>query len=213
VQADAVTATPAALAELARLRARHGPLMLVQSAGCCDGSSPLCLPRGELFVGPGDLLLGDVDGTPFFVEEELYRRWRAPAFLVDLADGAGDAFSLEAADGVHFVSNTAPCEPRSGRAPMRSAPGKKTMASTQAKEADVSDPAQRIREATALLGAGNEAGALQALHAALEAAGDDPVVGREVHDLATLAHDTSHGFHKIEWQRLMFDTEPHSTAV
>lgn len=210
---DAVTATPAALAELASLRARHGPLMLVQSGGCCDGSSPLCLPRGELFVGPGDLLLGDVDGTPFYVEEEVYRRWRRPAFLVDVGDGSGDAFSLEAADGLHFVSRTASCEARSVRAPMRQASGERTMAATQAKEADVSDPAQRIREATALLGAGNEAGALQALHAALEAAGDDPVIEREVHDLATLAHDTSHGFHKIEWQRLMFDTEPHATTV
>ena len=205
-QPDTVTATPAALAELDRLRARHGPLMLVQSGGCCDGSSPLCLPRGELFVGPGDLLLGDVAGTPFYVEEELYRRWRRPAFVVDVADGAGDAFSLEAVDGVHFVT-------RSGHAPMQSASGGNTMSSTQAKEADVSDPAHGIRDATALLGTGNEAAALLALHAALEAAGDDPAVRRDVHELAALAHETSHGFHKIEWQRLMFDTEPHSTAV
>ena len=206
---DIVTATPAALAELARLRARHGPLMLVQP----DAGAPLCLLRDDLFVGPGDLLLGAVGGTPFYVEEEPYRRLRRPAFVLDLADGAGDALSLEAADGLHFISRAAPCEPRSVRAPMRPAPGRRTMAATQAKEADVSDPARRIREATALLGAGDEAGALQALHAALESAGDDPVVGHEIHELAVLAHDTSHGFHKIEWQRLMFDTEPHSTAV
>jgi len=61
---DALDATPAALAELARLRERHGPLELFQSRGCCDGSSPLCLARDELPVGAGDLLLGEIDGVP-----------------------------------------------------------------------------------------------------------------------------------------------------
>ena len=106
---DALTATPAALAELASLRARHGPLMLVQSGGCCDGSSLLCLQRGELLVGPGDLLLGELDGTPFYVDAEQYRRWNRPAFELDLALGATDTFSLETADGLHFVSRAPGC--------------------------------------------------------------------------------------------------------
>ena len=103
---DKLEATPAALAELARLRARHGPLMLVQSGGCCEGSSPLCLQRGELLLGPGDLLLGKLDGTPFYVDADQYDRWRRPAFLLDVADGTTDSFSLEAEDGVHFVSGS-----------------------------------------------------------------------------------------------------------
>ena len=36
-----IVATEAALAALRRLRAEHGPLMLFQSGGCCDGSSPI----------------------------------------------------------------------------------------------------------------------------------------------------------------------------
>jgi len=40
---ERVTATDAALAAIERLKARHGPLMFVQSGGCCDGSSPICL--------------------------------------------------------------------------------------------------------------------------------------------------------------------------
>jgi uncharacterized protein (DUF779 family) len=103
---EALSATDAALAELARLRERHGPLMLFQSGGCCDGSSPLCLHEGELLLGPGDLSLGEVAGVPFYVDAELYERWRRPAFVLDLADGAGDTFSLEGVDGVHFVSRT-----------------------------------------------------------------------------------------------------------
>ena len=102
-------ATPAAFAELASLRVRHGPLMLVQSGGCCEGSSPLCLPRGELLVGPSDLLLGELDGTPFYVDADQYERWNRPVFQLDVADGGTDSFSLEAADGVHFLSRTPAC--------------------------------------------------------------------------------------------------------
>ncbi|MGZ8692189.1 MAG: DUF779 domain-containing protein, partial [Gaiellaceae bacterium] len=59
-----VVATDAALAAIERLTAKYGPLMLVQSGGCCDGSSPLCLCEGELLVGPpNDLLLGEVGET------------------------------------------------------------------------------------------------------------------------------------------------------
>ncbi|MEX5635313.1 DUF779 domain-containing protein [Parafrankia sp. FMc2] len=53
-----VDATPAALAMLRRLAAEHGPLMIHQSGGCCDGSSPMCYPRGEFLVGDRDVLLG-----------------------------------------------------------------------------------------------------------------------------------------------------------
>ena len=80
--------------------------MLVQFGGCCDGSSPLWLTRGELPVGPGDRLLGELDGTPIYVDAEQYERWNRPAFELDVAAGGGDAFSLEAADSVHFVSRT-----------------------------------------------------------------------------------------------------------
>ena len=99
-----ITATVAALAELARLRERHGLLMLFVSGGCCDGSSPLCLHEGELLVGPGDRLLGELDGVPLFIDAEQYDRWNRPGFELDLVPGTPDAFTLEAADGVHFVT-------------------------------------------------------------------------------------------------------------
>ena len=101
-----VSATDAALEELASLRGSFGPLMLFQSGGCCDGSSPLCLHEGELLVGPNDRLLGEIVGVPFYVDTEQYERWNRPPFLLDVMRGAGDAFSLEALDGVHFISRT-----------------------------------------------------------------------------------------------------------
>ncbi|MBX6387422.1 MAG: DUF779 domain-containing protein [Frankia sp.] len=46
---------------LRRLAATHGPLMIHQSGGCCDGSSPMCYPRGDFLVGDDDVLLGVLD--------------------------------------------------------------------------------------------------------------------------------------------------------
>ncbi len=69
--------------------------MLMQSGGCCDGSSPICLHAGELLVGPNDLLLGEVGGAPFYIDAEQYERWRSPRLVLDVAPGGGDAFSLE----------------------------------------------------------------------------------------------------------------------
>jgi uncharacterized protein len=104
-----VSGTKAALAELASLRERHGPLMFFQSGGCCDGSSPLCLHEGELLVGNNDLLLGEIDGTPFYIDLEHYERWNQPTFEIDVLPGASDTLSLEGPDGVHFVSRTPSC--------------------------------------------------------------------------------------------------------
>ena len=105
-----VVATGAAQAELGRLKERHGPLTLFLSGGCCDGSSPICLPVGELLLGPQDVLLGEVGGCPFYVDREQYERWRKPLILIDVAPGGGDSFSVEGAEGIHFVART-PADP------------------------------------------------------------------------------------------------------
>jgi len=106
---ERITATPAALEELARLRERHGPLLLFQSGGCCEGSSLLCLEEGELLLGPNDRLLGEVGGTPFYIDTDQDERWNEPTFQLDLVSGESDTFSLENADRVHFVSRSSIC--------------------------------------------------------------------------------------------------------
>ena len=103
-----VVATEAALAALRRLRAEHGPLMLFQSGGCCDGSSPMCFPEGELLLGPNDLLLGELDGCPFYVDAEQYERWKRPSFVLDVAPNGGSGLSLEGAYDLHFVAKPSP---------------------------------------------------------------------------------------------------------
>ena len=70
-----VTATPEAEALLGSLVAEHGPLMIFQSGGCCDGTSPIVLKDGELALSSTDLLLGEVHGVPFYVDGEQHARW------------------------------------------------------------------------------------------------------------------------------------------
>ncbi len=107
-----LTATAEALELIESLRAAHGALVFHQSAGCCDGSAPMCLGREELPPGPSDVLLGELAGVPFYVDSELYRRWGSPAFEIDVSPGAGEGFSLEGSGGVHFVSRTPPARDR-----------------------------------------------------------------------------------------------------
>ena len=104
--APTVGATPAALEVIDRLAAAHGPLVFFQSGGCCDGTSPICLKDGELPAGPHDVRLGDIGGAPFYIDSDQYKRWGTPRFLIDVASGAAEGFSLEGLDGVHFVSRT-----------------------------------------------------------------------------------------------------------
>lgn len=103
---ETVNATDTARALITRLKVRYGPLIFMQSGGCCDGSSPMCLQKGDLLLGPNDLLLGEIEGCPFYIDQEQYERWRKPEFLLDVAQGDGDTFSLEGPEGIHFVART-----------------------------------------------------------------------------------------------------------
>lgn len=103
---DTVIATEAARDLIMQLKARYGSLIFMQSGGCCDGSSPVCLCEGDLLLGPNDMLIGEIAGCSFYIDQEQYERWRKPQFLIDVGVGDGDTFSLEGALGVHFVART-----------------------------------------------------------------------------------------------------------
>jgi uncharacterized protein len=107
-----VLITRTAADHLATLQSRHGPLMFHQSGGCCDGSSPMCYLDGEFIVGDRDILLGllDVcspdqpDGVPVWISGPQFDAWRHTQLVIDLVAGRGGGFSLEAPDGVRFLS-------------------------------------------------------------------------------------------------------------
>jgi len=80
----------------------------------------MCLLASELPPGPGDTLLGEVAGAPFYVDAEQDRRWGHPALLIDVLPGAATSLSLEGAG----TCTSSPCQlpTRSGDA-MTSADG------------------------------------------------------------------------------------------
>jgi uncharacterized protein (DUF779 family) len=99
-----VALTEAARALLAELTSEHGPLMFHQSGGCCDGSAPMCYPRGEFRVGGSDVLLGEVAGDiPFWMSASQYEYWRHTFLTVDVVPGRGSGFSIESPHGVRFL--------------------------------------------------------------------------------------------------------------
>ena len=105
-----ITATPAARKAINALRATRGaPVMFVQSGGCCAGSTPMCFPIGEFITGDVDILLGDIDGSPFYIDKRLDQAWHQDVFVLDVAEGAPEDFSLAAGDNLHFVTLSPAC--------------------------------------------------------------------------------------------------------
>lgn len=101
-----VTATDGALAMLATLRQKYGPLMFFQSGGCCDGSSPLCYQRGEFNVSADDMYLGNLDDTPFYMGHEQFEYWKHTQLIIDVVDGMGGMFSLDNGTGKRFLTRS-----------------------------------------------------------------------------------------------------------
>jgi len=100
---DQVIATDAAIELMARLHEKHGDLMFHQSGGCCDGSSPMCYPRGEFLIGDSDVLIGNLGGTPFYMSRSQFEYWKHTQLILDVVPGRGGMFSLENPEGVRFL--------------------------------------------------------------------------------------------------------------
>jgi hypothetical protein len=103
---ERVEITDEAAQVVERLRAQHGALMFHQSGGCCDGSAPMCYPAGEFRVGPQDVLLGAIAGCPFYIGANQFEYWRHTQLIIDVVPGRGSGFSLEAPEGVRFLTRS-----------------------------------------------------------------------------------------------------------
>jgi uncharacterized protein (DUF779 family) len=99
---DRVIATPAALELIAALKRKHGPVMFHQSGGCCDNSAANCYLPGEITTGAGDVLLGEIGGSPFYISKSQYEYWKHTQLIIDVIEGHGGTFSLEGPEGKAF---------------------------------------------------------------------------------------------------------------
>ena len=89
-----------------QLREKNGDLMFHQSGGCCDGSSPMCYPKGEFMVGSSDVWLGEIAGCDFYMAKDQFEYWKHTELTIDVVPGRGASFSLEIPLGVRFVTKS-----------------------------------------------------------------------------------------------------------
>lgn len=102
-----VSATPAALDLIGRLKTEHGEILFHQSGGCCEGSAPLCLLQHELQTGPNDVMLGEIGGVPFYMGRAQFAFWEHTHLIIDAIPGGGsNAFSLDGPTGMAFITRS-----------------------------------------------------------------------------------------------------------
>lgn len=64
----------------------------------------MCYPAGEFLVGDRDVLLGVLCGAPVWISGPQFETWKHTQLVVDVVPGRGGGFSLEAPEGVRFLS-------------------------------------------------------------------------------------------------------------
>jgi uncharacterized protein (DUF779 family) len=104
--AERVEITEKAAQMVALLKAQHGPLLFHQSGGCCDGSAPMCYPASDFRVGPQDVLHGEIAECKFYMGAAQFEYWQHTKLIIDIVPGRGSGFSVEAPEGVRFLTRS-----------------------------------------------------------------------------------------------------------
>jgi uncharacterized protein len=102
---ERVSATPAAQALISKLTAEHGPIVFLQSGGCCEGSGPLCMPAHELKPSSMDVVLGTLnDGAIFYMSDSHFSFAENMHTILDAQPGSSGSFSLDCGSGFAFIT-------------------------------------------------------------------------------------------------------------
>jgi len=101
-----VLATQQAKDLINKLRKQNGELIFHQSGGCCDGSAPMCYPKGDFRIGESDRPLGTIHGCLYYMSAFQYEYWKNTQITLDVVEGRGSSFSLEIPLGVRFIINS-----------------------------------------------------------------------------------------------------------
>jgi uncharacterized protein (DUF779 family) len=106
MKTNRVLITAEAVKVVEELREEHGELMFHQSGGCCDGSQPMCFPKGEFRTSDSDVLLGEIAGCAFYMSRDQFEYWQHTQLTIDVTKGRGSSFSLEIPLGVRFITKS-----------------------------------------------------------------------------------------------------------
>ena len=86
--------------------AKHGPLLFHQSGGCCDGSAPMCYPRGEFMIGERRRAARRDRRRALLHGPAQFEYWQHTQLTIDVVPGRGGMFSLEGPEGVRFLTRS-----------------------------------------------------------------------------------------------------------
>lgn len=67
----------------------------------------MCYPDGDFIVGDRDILLAILDigdGVPVWISGPQFDAWKHTQLVIDVVPGRGGGFSLEAPEGMRFLS-------------------------------------------------------------------------------------------------------------
>lgn len=104
-----IQSTAKAQALIQKLKKHCPALLFYQSGGCCEGSIPICYQQDDFKIGLNDVLLGYVDGVPFYVHQSMKKNYENTIMILDVKLGNGNEFSLEYGNGEHFVLEVSVC--------------------------------------------------------------------------------------------------------
>ncbi len=100
---ERVAITEKAAAIVRKLKDEHGDLIFHQSGGCCDGSAPMIFEKEDMYLDDSDILLGQLEGVNYYMNEEQFEYWKHTHLTVDITEGRGSSFSLEIPLGLRFI--------------------------------------------------------------------------------------------------------------
>jgi hypothetical protein len=66
----------------------------------------MCYPRHEFRTGAQDVYLGAIAGVPVFIGAAQFEYWQHTQLIIDVVPGRGGGFSLEAPEGVRFLTRS-----------------------------------------------------------------------------------------------------------
>ncbi|MGH6811233.1 MAG: DUF779 domain-containing protein [Methylocella sp.] len=101
--APRVIATEEAIVLIARLKEKHGALLLHQSGGCRDGSSPTFSASG-VSQRAERRTLGRHRGLPVYIGAAQFELWRHAQLIIDVVPSRGAGFSVEAPEELRFLA-------------------------------------------------------------------------------------------------------------
>ena len=86
----------------------------------------MCYPDGEFIVGDRDVLLGIVEDTPVWISGPQFDAWKHTQLVIYAVPGRGGGFSMEAPEGMRFLSRGPRVHRRGARVARRcaAAPGR-----------------------------------------------------------------------------------------